>query len=114
LWSPGDLAPNLPVLHDPRAQDHPQELQDGLVAHPFLDRLHQPVVRNRREAVGDVRLHHPPAAPRLLVHEHLQGIMRRPPRAEPEGARQEVRLEDRLEHDLHSGLHDPVANRRNR
>ena len=26
----------------------------------------------------------------------------------------EVRLKDRLEHDLHRGLHDPVADRRNR
>ena len=49
-----------------------------------------------------------------LIDEHLQGIVRRPPRAEPEAARQEIRLEDRLEHDLHRGLHDPVANRRNR
>jgi hypothetical protein len=38
----------------------------------------------------------------------------RPPRAEPGTARQEIRLENRIEHDLHSGLHDPVANRRNR
>src|SRR5690349_11741250 len=38
---------------------------------------------------------HPPAAPRALVDEHLQGIVRRPPRAEPEAARQEISLEDR-------------------
>jgi len=42
----------------------------------------------------------------------LQGIVRRPPRAEPETNRQEVRLEDRLEHDLQRGLHDPVTDRR--
>ena len=41
-------------------------------------------MRNRRKAVGDVRLHHPPAAPPALIDEHLQGIVRRPPRAEPE------------------------------
>ena len=40
--------------------------------------------------------------------------MRRPPRAEPEAARQEVRLEDRLEHDLQRGLHDTVADSRDR
>ena len=68
-------------------------------------------MRNRRKAVGDVRLDHPPAAPRALIDEHLQGIVRRPLRAEPEAAVQEVRLEDRLEHDLHRGLHDPVPNR---
>src|SRR6266568_2225188 len=71
-------------------------------------------MRNRRKAAGDIRLNHPPAAPRALIDEHLQGVMRRPLRAEPEAARQEIRLEDRLEHDLHRGLHDPVANRRNR
>src|SRR5437762_5667628 len=69
-------------------------------------------MRNRRKAVSDVRLDHPPAAPPALINEYLQGIVRRPPRAEPETNRQEVRLEDRLEHDLQRGLHDPVTNRR--
>jgi hypothetical protein len=49
-----------------------------------------------------------------LIDEDLQGIARRPLRAEPETARQEIRLEDRLEHDLHRGLHDPVADRGDR
>ena len=80
----------------------------------FLDRLHQLVMRNRLKAVGDVRLHHPPAAPPGLIDEDLEGVVRRAFRAEPETARQQVRLEDRLEHDLHRGLHDPVTNRRNR
>jgi hypothetical protein len=69
-------------------------------------------VRNRGKAGSDVRLDYPPAAPRALLNEHLQGILLRPPRAEPEAGRQEVRLEDRLEHDLHSGLHNPVPDRR--
>ena len=51
------------------------------VADPFLDRLHQLVVRNRLETVGDVRLDHPPPAPPGLIDEHLQGIVRRAPRA---------------------------------
>src|SRR5215470_10603178 len=91
-----------------------QRLQHGLVADAFLHRLHQLVMRNRRKTVSDVRFHHPPAAPPALINEHLQGIMRRPPRAEPETGRQEIRLEDRLEHDLHRGLHDPVPDRGNR
>ena len=41
-------------------------------------------------------------------------VVRRAPRAEPGRARQKVRLEDRLKHDLHRGLHDPVADRRDR
>src|SRR5271157_242059 len=63
---------------------------------------------------SDVRLHHPPATLPGLINEHLQGVVRRPPRAEPEAARQEVRLEDRLKHDLRRSLHDPVTNSGNR
>ena len=55
----------------------------------------------------------PPPLPGL-IDEHLQGIVRRPLRAEPETARQEVRFEDRLEHDLHRGLHDAATHRGDR
>jgi site-specific DNA recombinase len=114
LGSAGSLAPDLPVFHHPSAQHRAQELQDRLVADAFLHRLHELVVRDRRKAGSDVRLDHPPPAPPALVNKHLQGIVRRPLRAEPEAARQEIRLEGRLEHDLHSGLHDAVTNRGNR
>ena len=57
---------------------------------------------------------HPPPSLPGLIDEDLQGIVRRPPRAEPEAARQEVRLEDRLKHDLHRGLHNPVTHRGDR
>src|SRR5258706_14177613 len=50
------------------------------------------------KTVRDVRLHHPPAAPPALIDKHLQGVVRRPPRAEPETRRQEVRLENPLAH----------------
>jgi hypothetical protein len=98
----------------PGAQHRAQELQDRLITDTFLHRLHQLITRNRRKAVSDVRLYHPPAAAPALIDEHLQGIVRRSPRAEPETDRQEIRLEDRLEHDLHRDLHDPVPDRRNR
>ena len=114
LRGPGRFPANLAVLHHPGAQHRPQEFQDRLVADAFLHCLHELVVRDRRKAGSDVRLNHPPAAPPALINEHLQGIVRRPSRAEPEAGRQEVRLEDRLEHDLHGGLHDPVPDRRNR
>ena len=114
LRGPGDWPPDLPVLHHPGAQHHAQELQDSLVADAFLHRLHQLLMRNRRETAGDVRLGHPPAAPPALINEYLQGVVRRPLRAEPEAGWQEVRFEDRLEHDLRRGLHDPVADRGNR
>ena len=114
LRGPGDWPPDLPVFHHPGAQHHAQELQDSLVADAFLHRLHQLLMRDRRETTGDVRLGHPPAAPPALINEYLQGIVRRPLRAEPETARQEVRLKDRLEHNLRCGLHDPVADRGNR
>lgn len=69
---------------------------------------------NRRETLGDVRLHHPPASPKALVDEHLKGIVRRPSGAEPQRAIGEIGFEDRLKHDLQRGLHDAVMNRRNR
>ena len=100
LRGAGHLAPHRTVLHHPRAQHRAQQLEHGLVTDAFLDRLHQLVMRNRRKAVGDIRLDHPPAAPPGLIDEDLQGIVRRPLGAEPERARQQVGLEDRLEHDL--------------
>ena len=72
------------ALHHSCPQHHAQQLQDSLVADPFLHRLHQLLVRNRLEAVGDVRLDHPPATPPGLIDEHLQGVVRRPPGPEPE------------------------------
>ncbi len=114
LRGAGVRTPDLTVLHHPCPQHRAQQLQDRLVTDAFLYRLHQLLMRNRGKAARDVRLDHPPAAPRALVNEHLQGILLRPPRAEPEADRQEACLEDRLEHDLHRGLHDPVTDRRNR
>ena len=114
LRSPGHLPPHPPVLHHPSAQHHAHELQDALVADAFLHRLHQLDLWNRRKTVRDVRLDHPPLALPALIDEHLQGIVRRPLRTEPETARQEIRFEDRLEHDLHRGLHDPVPHRSDR
>jgi hypothetical protein len=77
-------------LHHPGAQDHPQELEQGLVGHAFLDRLHQLLFRNRLETAGDIRLHHPPPTPRSLIDDDLQGVVLPALRAEPEAARQEV------------------------
>ena len=114
LRGSGRFPEDLAVFHHSRAQHRAQQLQDRLVADPFLHRLHELSVRDRGKAGRDVRLDHPPAAPPALIDEYLQGIVRRPPGTEPEAARQEVRLEDRLEHDLHRGLHDPVPDRRNR
>ena len=37
----------------------------------FLHRLHQPLVRDRLEAVGDVRLDHPAPAPEALIEDEL-------------------------------------------
>jgi hypothetical protein len=102
------------VLHHPRAQHHAQQLEHRLVHNPFLNRLHRLLMRNRRKAVGDIRLHHPPATPPSLIDDDLKSIVLPPLWAEPEVARGEVCLEDRLKHDLHRGLHDPVPNRGNR
>jgi hypothetical protein len=105
--------PDLPALHHSCPQHHAQQLQQRLVTDTFLDRLHQLLVRNHGKQSAMSVPGHPPAAPRALIDEHLQGIVRRPLRAEPETARQEIGLEDRLEHDLHRRLHDPVTNSRN-
>ena len=86
LWGPGNWPPKLPSSITP-ARKITQQFQDRLIADTFLHRLHQLVMRNRRKAIGDIRLDHPPAAPPALVNEHLQGIVRRPSRAEPETGR---------------------------
>jgi len=101
---PSDRAP----LHHPRAQERAQQCEQATVTDAFLDRGHQPGVRDRAETVGHIRLHHPGGPPEGLIQEHLQPVVCRAFRAEPERARQEVRFEDRLKHDLHRGLHDPV------
>ena len=49
-----------PVGHHSRTQHRAQQLQHALVTDPFLDRLHQLLMRNRRKTVSDVRLDHPP------------------------------------------------------
>jgi hypothetical protein len=99
-------------FHHSRPQHGAQQLEHRLVTHPFLDCCHQPVMRNRRKTVGDIRFHHPPPTPPGLVHENLQGVVLAPFRAEPETARGEVRFQDRLKHDLECGLHNAVAHRR--
>jgi hypothetical protein len=71
----GIRTPDLPVLHHSCPQHRAQQLQDRPVADAFFYRLHQLAVRNRGKAARDVRLGHPPAAPRALVNEHLQGIV---------------------------------------
>ena len=108
LTAHGPVVPSLPHAASRAAAS------TALVTDPFLDRLHQLLMRNRRKTIGDVRLDHPPFALPGLVDEHLQRIVRRPLRAEPETARQKPGLEDRLEHDLHRGRHDTVTDRRNR
>ena len=114
LRSASDPVVNDAGFHHSRPQHRAQQLEHRLVTHPFLDCCHQPVMRNRRKTVGDIRFHHPPPTPPGLVHENLQGVVLAPFRAEPETARGEVRFEDRLKHDLECGLHNAVAHRRNR
>ena len=65
-----------PVHHGPGVQHRAQELQQVAVDDPFLDGRHQPVVRDRFEAVRDVRLYHPASAPPRLIDEHLEGVVR--------------------------------------
>ncbi len=112
LWSASHRPPYPAVLHDPGAEHHPHQPQNSRITDAFRYRLHQLIERDRLEAIGDVRFHHPPLTPPGLINQHLQGIERRPFRAEPETARQKVGLKDRLEHDLHRRLHDTVTNRR--
>jgi len=71
-------------------------------------------MRDRLEATGDIRHDHPAPAPRTLIEDELQGIVRRAPRTKAEGARLEVGLENRLDHRLERRLHDPVPHRRDR
>ena len=103
-----------PVLQDPGAQHRAQEFEDVAVNDPFLDRRHQPLVRDRLKTVGDVRLGHPPPAPPGLVNDDLERVVSRAPGPKPERALEHVGLEDRLDDDLHRRLHDTVTDRGDR
>jgi hypothetical protein len=81
---------------------------------PFLDRRHQPLVRDRLKAVGDVRLGNPSPASPGLIEQDLEGVMRRLLRAKAERARRKVGLKDRLNDDLQGRLDDPVTDRGDR
>src|SRR6266511_2606093 len=105
----GHAAPDRALLHHPRAQQRTHQLEQLAVTDPLLNRRHQPVVRNRLETRGDVRLYHPAPAFPGLIDQDLQGIVRRASRAKPERALEEVGLEDRLDRRLQRRLHDPVA-----
>ena len=54
LRGSGHLAPYHSVAHHPRAQHRAHQLEHGLVADTFLDRLHQPFMRNRRKRAPDL------------------------------------------------------------
>ena len=111
LGSPGNCAPDHAVFHHPGAQNRPQELEDVTVTYPFLDRRDQPVVRDRLETGGDIRLCHPTPAPPGLVNEDLEGVVHRPLGSEAEADGQEVGLEHGLEDEFQCPLHDSVADR---
>jgi hypothetical protein len=114
LGGSGHRPPHHPLGHHPGAEHDATQPQHGLVTDPFLDRLSQPVFRDRLDTVGDIRLDHPPPTTPRLIHEDSQGIVRRTSRAEPDTARPTVRLEDRFKHTLHHGPHDPITDRRDR
>src|SRR6202007_3331279 len=63
LRSASDRVVNDAGFHHSRPQHGAQQLEHRLVTHPFLDCCHQPVLRNRRKTVGDIRFHHPPPPP---------------------------------------------------
>jgi site-specific DNA recombinase len=75
LRGSGHLSTHQALLHHSGAQHRPQELEHRLIADTFLDCLHQLFMRNRRKALGDVRLDHPPPAPPGLINEYLQGVV---------------------------------------
>ena len=71
-------------------------------------------MRNRLKAVGDVRLHHPAPAPPGLIDEDLQGIVRRPLRAEPKLHGRKSASKIGSSTIFTRGLHDPVTDRGDR
>ncbi len=87
LRRPGVAAHDRALPHHPSTQHRAQQSQEFAIDGPFLDRRHQPVVGNLLKTRGDVRLDDPPLAPPALIDEHLQGIVRRAPRAKAKRAR---------------------------
>src|SRR5260370_41699064 len=76
--------------------------------------MHQLTQRDRLKTVRDTRFHPPAAPPPGLIDNDLEGVMRAPPRTEPERAREEIRLEHGLQHDFQRSLHNAVTHGRNR
>ena len=65
------------------------------------------------KAAGDLRLDHPPAAPPVPIDHDLAGVVRRPPRADPETARQKP-ASNTGSSTIFRPPHDPVATRGDR
>ena len=75
LRSTSHVAVDRTVLHHSPAQHRAQQLQQVTVTDPFLDRRHQPGVRDRLETVGDVALQNPPPALPGLIDQHLERVV---------------------------------------
>ncbi len=88
LRSPGGTPYDCAVVHHCGTQHVAHQLQQLAVNDSFLERLHQPVVRDRLKTRSDIRLDHPPPPLPRLVDEDLEGVVRRALGSKPKRARQ--------------------------
>ena len=102
--------PAITFIDDGRLQEVFHQREHRAVDHPFRDRLHQPVVRNRVEVGGDVGIDDP-AHPVLQRRTNgIERIVGGPSRTKAVRVRLEVRLEERFQQQLHRRLDHAVAN----
>jgi hypothetical protein len=113
LWGARTRLGGHPTLQHPCLQPRPDELEQPPVTDPPGDLRRQSLVIDRAEAVTDIGVQHPFAAPVGLDPHGVARLVGRALRAEPVAVRQEVGLEDRLQDQLRRCHGHPVTHRRN-
>jgi hypothetical protein len=93
LGSPRDRLRKRPICHHTCTKPSTKELQHPSVRHPLAEQRQELVVVDLAEEVRNVGLEDEALAVFETDSDPLHGVGRRPLRAKPEGAREEVGLE---------------------
>jgi hypothetical protein len=104
--------PSPRVLQDVLGEPAAQQIEDAAIADPFLDALHQLLVRNRVEVALQVGVHHEGIPlPDQSCH-FPQGILAAAFRPEAVACRTEHGFENWLQHEFRRRLDDAILDRR--